>query len=250
MGLPLLIFMLAAAEPPPPPPLPAPPVPGLSPSRAAVPSAPPVGIPYAPPSPPPPGRGSLIVGPQWARKPNGEALARFYPDRATRLEREGSATIQCIVDAGGLLTACEIIAESPRDFGFGEAALKMSRLFKLKPLTRDGQPVAGASVRIPLVFRLPDPGPPLDLVTPLSFDEAVMCHTVFARQARYLRRTEAKRWQAAARALALRLGGERGYSARTVGKWLKQAIETGLYGDDRRCEMISRTPMPPALGRP
>ncbi len=126
----------------------------------------------------------------------------------------------------------------------------MSRLFRLEPVTRDGQPVGGASVRIPLVFRLPDAGPPVDLVTPLSFDEAVMCHAVFARQARYLRGTEAKRWQATAGVLAIRLGAARGYAGRTVRGWLKQAIKTGVYDDDRRCQMISGAPMPPALSRP
>jgi protein TonB len=82
-------------------------------------------------------------------------VARFYPERAQRLEVEGRATISCSVTAKGTVTDCSVVSEEPADAGFGDAALKMARLFKMKPQTRDGAPVEGASVRIPLSFRLP-----------------------------------------------------------------------------------------------
>lgn len=82
-------------------------------------------------------------------------MARYYPDRAQRLEMEGRATIRCTVTAKGLLQSCVVVSESPADAGFGDAALKLSRLFKMKPKTQDGAPVDGGEVTIPIVFNLP-----------------------------------------------------------------------------------------------
>lgn len=82
-------------------------------------------------------------------------MARYYPERAQRMEKGGSATIQCTVTAKGTVTACSVVSEEPADFGFGEAALKLSRLFKMKPKTEDGAPVEGGTVRIPLRFVVP-----------------------------------------------------------------------------------------------
>src|SRR4051794_31735054 len=91
---------------------------------------------------------SFIVGPEWIQRPTGADLRRFYPMEAARREKEGRAVIVCGVTGEGTLTDCKVVEEAPIDLGFGDAALKLSTRFRMRPTTPDGQAVAGGTIRI------------------------------------------------------------------------------------------------------
>jgi TonB family protein len=132
---------------------------------AAAAAAPSGGTPAAP---------TLVTMPDWASKPNGEDLAEFYPKAAAASGTPGSATISCKIDVEGALMDCAVLTETPSDQGFGAAALKMAAKFKMRPMTRDGKPVAGGTVRIPINFALPKPP---------SLEQALTCYGALANAA-------------------------------------------------------------------
>ena len=88
------------------------------------------------------------------RTPNGEDMARYYPDRAQRMEVGGTARMSCAIGARGALESCQVLSESPPEYGFGDAALKVSRLFRYSPESIDGT-TTGEPVVIPFSFAVP-----------------------------------------------------------------------------------------------
>lgn len=96
---------------------------------------------------------SVISQPEWQRKPSAEDLARLYPAKAAQQGKSGRATLRCRVKGDGTLEACVIRSETPVGLMFGEQALKLAPLFKMPPQARNGEPVAGMDVFVPVVFK-------------------------------------------------------------------------------------------------
>lgn len=99
-----------------------------------------------------------VTQPDWVIRPTGADLADVYPPEAAKTGVGGAVTIGCAVAADGRLAKCQVEREDPVQAGFGEAALKLSERFQMKPMSRDGHPVSGGVVRIPIRF-MPAPQP-------------------------------------------------------------------------------------------
>lgn len=142
------------ASPPEPPPERRPVRPSAPPVQEGF-EAPPVPAPVEPMPPTPTTqpvaqRPAEVVDPHWLRRPRD--LARYYPRRALERGVEGRVVLNCAVDVRGAL-ACAVASETPANWGFGEAALRISRDYRMVPAVQDGRPVE-ARYRMVVPFEL------------------------------------------------------------------------------------------------
>lgn len=93
--------------------------------------------------------------PEWIKRPSLMDLQTVWPVRALKEGYGGKAVLSCTVTVQGALRACRVIEETPKDGGFGSAALALSSQFMMKPALKDGTPVE-AAVHIPIAFPTPD----------------------------------------------------------------------------------------------
>jgi len=91
-----------------------------------------------------------ITNPEWLRRPSD--LDRYYPERARRRGMEGRAVLDCGVSTQGALS-CLVVSETPANWGFGEAALRISRDYQMVPARRNGVAVE-ARYRMVVPFEL------------------------------------------------------------------------------------------------
>jgi hypothetical protein len=88
----------------------------------------PIPVAINPPPAPPGNVEGRLSGVVWLEQPDASDYVRLYPRRAWDENVSGRATVECIVGDTGRLT-CELIAEDPLGYGFGEATIRASLLF-------------------------------------------------------------------------------------------------------------------------
>jgi TonB family protein len=97
------------------------------------------------------GPGGLDESPQWRRIPDANDFAAVFPDEMARQGVSGRVVLNCAAEADGQLSACRVVQEAPPAVGFGPAAIKVSRLFRLKTQTCHNS-IKGIVVTIPIDF--------------------------------------------------------------------------------------------------
>lgn len=109
---------------------------------------------------------ALIAGPAlaqtvWTAAPTAADMAAAYPAKAKAENLGGGVELTCTANRKGAMTDCDVLAESPRGYGFGPAARKLA-----EQLRGEGV-VNGTEVRVPITF-LPDigKGAPATVKTP------------------------------------------------------------------------------------
>jgi protein TonB len=95
-----------------------------------------------------------ITEPAWTKTPDRSDLMRHFPKEARKAHVSGYSTISCVAAADGILADCVSIAPSTPEFG--EAALKLAPLFKMRAKDASGALTEGRTIRIPIMFRAPN----------------------------------------------------------------------------------------------
>jgi TonB family protein len=95
-----------------------------------------------------------------AAAPAPDPLDAYYPEAARAAGLEGDVVLSCVDQADKTLSDCVVVEERPQGKGFGQASLQAAGVFRVDLRTKDGAPVEGARVRIPIHWRLDHKAPP------------------------------------------------------------------------------------------
>jgi hypothetical protein len=84
-----------------------------------------------------------------------EDFTAVIPAAARRAKvYQARVVMACVVGASGSLEDCKAVSEDPGGLGYADAALSLSKFFRLSVWTDEGLPTIGGQVRVPLRFDL------------------------------------------------------------------------------------------------
>ncbi len=134
--------------------------------------APPTYAPLTPPTAEALARASPITIPQWEEEAGAERWELALPGWRQRRNVEVDVELDCLVIADGAVN-CIVARESPEGHYFGEAALYLSRFYRIAERI-NGEATEGRRVSIPLQTRLfvqGDTPPPGETSRPIPIEE-------------------------------------------------------------------------------
>jgi len=83
----------------------------------------------------------------WTAAPTAAEMAAAYPAKAKAEGIGGAVELMCTAARDGAMTACDVLGESPRGYGFGSAARKLTQQsLKAAGVAKDTE------VRVPITF--------------------------------------------------------------------------------------------------
>ncbi|MDC7683879.1 hypothetical protein PQU92_11370 [Asticcacaulis sp. BYS171W] len=97
--------------------------------------------------------GPVYVKAIWSKFPDAAAMMQYYPVRAMDAETDGSATLACTVTDTKGRVRCDILAEMPRGYGFGDAAVRAVEA-KGRADTSAGAVQVGAVMKVRMGFTM------------------------------------------------------------------------------------------------
>ena len=97
-----------------------------------------------------------IILPNWVESgPSASDVQDAYPGPAYVQGVQGLVMLVCTILENRRL-ACVVDREAPQGYGFGDAALRLSRLIVTKPLSSDPRLLVGSRIAVPIRFAQPD----------------------------------------------------------------------------------------------
>lgn len=96
----------------------------------------------------------------WGGLPTADDVQETYPAAAEKARLAGKVLLNCDVGAGGAVVGCIAKEETPTGQGFGDAAVRISKGFRMNIWTDEGLPTVGGKVTIPITYQPGTPPPP------------------------------------------------------------------------------------------
>jgi TonB family protein len=97
---------------------------------------------------------TTIQAADWIYMPRPFQIFAFLPHRIQRRGIMGNVVLKCRVLPTAAVSDCSVLSDTNPEGILGDAALKSSTLFKIKPRTVNGTLSENAWVRIPMSFNL------------------------------------------------------------------------------------------------